>query len=119
MSSSAALEVAFYTFLEDLTKNSAASKKDKAFACQKAEHDFAGMPCGIMDQFVSIYGQKGQAVLIDCKIPEAQNVPLSDPNVLVLITNSNVKHKLTGSEYPERYDRSFNDFTIRYLFQLF
>ena len=96
------MEVSFYTLLEELSGNTAKDKKDKAFACQKAEHDFAGMPCGIMDQFVSIYGQKNHAVLIDCQKPEAQPVPFQDPNCVVLITNSNVKHKLTGSEYPER-----------------
>ena len=102
LSSSAALEVSFYTLLEELTGNLAAKKKDKALACQKAEHDYAGMPCGIMDQFVSIFGEKASAVLIDCKKVEAEVVPFDDPSVDVLITNSNVKHKLTGSEYPER-----------------
>ena len=102
LSSSAALEVSFYTLLEELTGNLAGNKKDKALACQKAEHDYAGMPCGIMDQFVSIFGEKASAVLIDCKKVEAEVVPFDDPSVDVLITNSNVKHKLTGSEYPER-----------------
>jgi len=50
LSSSASLEVAFYTFLEAITGSSASSLTAKALACQKAEHDFAGMPCGIMDQ---------------------------------------------------------------------
>ena len=85
-----------------LLGNLAGNKKDKALACQKAEHDYAGMPCGIMDQFVSIFGQKANAVLIDCKHVEAEAIPFDDPNVNVLIINSNVKHKLTGSEYPER-----------------
>lgn len=39
----------------------------KALACQKAEHTFAGMPCGIMDQFISVMGQEGHALLIDCR----------------------------------------------------
>jgi len=107
LSSSAALEVSFYTLLEELTGNLAAKKKDKALACQKAEHDYAGMPCGIMDQFVSIFGEKASAVLIDCKKVEAEVVPFDDPSVDVLITNSNVKHKLTGSEYPERRAKCF------------
>ena len=54
VSSSAALEVAFHTFLEALTGKSSTTPSAKALACQKAEHDFAGMPCGIMDQFVSV-----------------------------------------------------------------
>ena len=94
--------MSFYTLLEELTGNLAKSKKEKALACQKAEHDYAGMPCGIMDQFVSIFGEKSNAVLIDCKRVEAETIHFDDPNCNVLIINSNVKHKLTGSEYPER-----------------
>ena len=107
LSSSAALEVAFYTLLEELTNNPAKSKTEKAFACQKAEHEYALMPCGIMDQFVSIFGEKSQAVLIDCAVPEAHVIPINNPNLAILITNSNVKHKLTGSEYPERRNMCF------------
>ena len=43
------------------------SLKDKALACQKAEHTFANVPCGIMDQFISAMGKEGHALLIDCK----------------------------------------------------
>ena len=102
VSSSAALEVAFYTLLESLSNSLASDKKQKALACQKAEHDFAGNPCGIMDQFVSIFGDKGHAVFIDCMKMEAESVPLDDPNCAVLITNSNVKHDLATSAYAER-----------------
>jgi galactokinase len=102
LSSSAALEVAVYTLLEGLTANPAKNKKDKALACQKAEHDFAGVPCGIMDQFVSTMAEDGYAVLIDCRSLEATPMPLDDPNMAVLITNSNIKHELTGGEYAER-----------------
>eukprot|EP00092_Neocalanus_flemingeri_P021833 GFUD01023685.1.p1 GENE.GFUD01023685.1~~GFUD01023685.1.p1 ORF type:complete len:393 (-),score=155.81 GFUD01023685.1:123-1301(-) len=102
VSSSASLEVATYTFLEELTKDKAGSEKEKALACQAAEHSHAGMPCGIMDQFISVMARPGAALLIDCKTLEARTVPLSDPSVAVLITNSNVKHQLTGSEYPAR-----------------
>ena len=68
VSSSASLEVATYTFLDVLTSGGTdVSKKDKALACQKAEHQYAGMPCGIMDQFISVMGQEGHALLIDCR----------------------------------------------------
>ena len=60
------------------------------------------MPCGIMDQFISVMAKQGAALLIDCRTLEARRVLLSDPSVSVLITNSNVKHQLTGSEYPAR-----------------
>jgi len=102
VSSSASVEVAMYTFLEELTGSKAASSKDKALACQAAEHQYAGMPCGIMDQFISVMGEVGSALLIDCKSVSGRLVKLTDPGVAVLITNSNVKHQLTGSEYPSR-----------------
>lgn len=102
LSSSASLEVATYTFLEVLMGTEAPSLQAKALACQKAEHEFANMPCGIMDQFISTMGSKGHALLIDCRSLESKLVPLSDPSVTFVITNSNVRHTLTGSEYPTR-----------------
>ncbi len=66
LSSSAALEVATYTFLESLD-GSTSELKTKALACQKAEHTFAGMPCGIMDQFISVMAKEGHALLLDCR----------------------------------------------------
>jgi len=88
--------------LEELVSSKAASDRSKALACQSAEHSHAGMPCGIMDQFISTMGAQGSALLIDCRTLEGRSVPMKDSNVSVLITNSNVKHKLTGSEYPAR-----------------
>ncbi|XP_059180935.1 galactokinase isoform X2 [Centropristis striata] len=101
LSSSASLEVAFYTFLQQL-KPDDGDKVSKAMACQKAEHTHAGVPCGIMDQFVSVLGREGHALLIDCRSLEATPVPLADLGLVILITNSNVKHSLSGSEYPVR-----------------
>jgi len=107
VSSSASLEVAMYTFLEALTGKKASTLKAKALSCQKAEHDFPGMPCGIMDQFISVMGKEGHALLIDCRSMEASLVPLTNPDVTVLVVNSNVKHELTGSEYPTRRKHCF------------
>ncbi|NXV31783.1 GALK1 Galactokinase, partial [Rissa tridactyla] len=101
LSSSAALEVATYTFLQQLCPDDG-DLVAKALACQKAEHMFAGMPCGIMDQFISVMGKEGHALLIDCRSLETILVPLTDTSLAVLITNSNVRHTLTGSEYPTR-----------------
>ena len=75
---------------------------EKALLCQKAEHEYAGMPCGIMDQFISIMGRENQVLLLDCRSRKPELVPMSDPSVTVLIINTNVKHELTGSEYPAR-----------------
>ncbi|XP_074016305.1 galactokinase [Numenius arquata] len=101
LSSSAALEVATYTFLQQLCPDDS-DLVAKALACQKAEHTFAGMPCGIMDQFISVMGKEGHALLIDCRSLETVLVPLTDASLAVLVTNSNVRHTLTGSEYPTR-----------------
>ncbi|NWH48229.1 GALK1 Galactokinase, partial [Fregata magnificens] len=101
LSSSAALEVATYTFLQQLCPDDG-DLVAKALACQKAEHTFAGMPCGIMDQFISVMGKEGHALLIDCRSLETVLVPLTDASLALLITNSNVRHTLTGSEYPTR-----------------
>lgn len=67
LSSSASLEVATFTFLEALSKHDQIDPMTKAKSCQSAEHKFANMPCGIMDQFVSTMGREGHALLIDCR----------------------------------------------------
>lgn len=101
LSSSAALEVSTATLVEAIT-GQRLDPVEKALLCQKAEHDFAGMPCGIMDQFISALGKKDHLLLLDCRTRQTQLVPMSDPAVAVLIINTNVKHELTGSEYPTR-----------------
>jgi galactokinase len=101
LSSSAALEVATATLLEAVTGQSL-DPIVKALLCQKAEHQYAGVPCGIMDQFTSVLGQSGHLLLLDCRSTQVQMVPLSDPEVEVLIINTNVKHELTGGEYAQR-----------------
>jgi galactokinase len=103
LSSSAALEVATYTFLEALTNMSVSSDaKAKALVCQRAEHEFAGVPCGLMDQAISTMGVAGHALLLDCRSLETKLVPLDDPDVVVFVADSRVKHELSGGEYAER-----------------
>ena len=81
----------------------AISPKEKALRCQKCEHQYCSTPCGIMDQFISACGVAGHVLLIDCRPPFAtQLVPLADPDVTLVVANSNVKHTLSGSEYPDR-----------------
>jgi galactokinase len=101
LSSSASLEVATATLLEAVTGRKL-DPVEKALLCQKAEHDYAGMPCGIMDQFISTLGRENHLLLLDCRSRRFELVPMADPSVAVLITNTNVKHELTGSEYPTR-----------------
>ncbi len=101
LSSSAALEVAMATLLEIITGRKL-DPVEKALLCQKAEHEYAGMPCGIMDQYISVLGQENRIMLLDCRSRKPELVPMTDPAVTVLIINTNVKHELTGSEYPAR-----------------
>ncbi len=101
LSSSAALEVCTATLLEAVTGKELDPVK-KALLCQKAEHEFAGMPCGIMDQFISVMGRENHLLLLDCRSRKMELVPMNDPSVAILIVNTNVKHELSGSEYPTR-----------------
>lgn len=108
LSSSAALEVGTYTFLEALTGCFTTKLEEKALVCQNVEHHFAGVPCGIMDQFISVMGKEGHALLLDCRNLSVKHIPIEniDDNVF-LITNSNSPHKLSSSAYCERRDSCF------------
>ncbi len=101
LSSSAALEVCTATLIEAATGR-AIDPVEKALLAQKAEHDFAGVPCGIMDQFISALGKEGHLLLLDCRTRKTQLVPMNDLTVALLIVNTNVKHELSGGEYAQR-----------------
>ena len=101
LSSSAALEVCTATLIEAVTGKTI-DPVEKALLAQKAEHDFANVPCGIMDQFISALGREGHLLLLDCRTRQTELVPMSDPSVALLIINTNVKHELSGGEYAER-----------------
>jgi len=102
LSSSASLEVATYCFLEALTSSSAISPKARALSCQRAEHQFAGVPCGIMDQLVAAAATPQRALLIDCRSLETEAVPLWPSSLCLLVSDSRVRHSLGASEYPLR-----------------
>jgi galactokinase len=101
VSSSAALEVAAATFLEAMTGQHL-DPIGKALLCQQAEHKFAGVPCGIMDQFTSVLARENQALLLDCRSRTTTPVLISDPGIVVMIINTNVRHKLVESAYSQR-----------------
>jgi galactokinase len=101
LSSSAALEVATATLVETMA-GTTFDPISKALLCQKAEHEYAGVPCGIMDQFASVMCRPDHLMLLDCRSRQIEHIPFSDPNVTVLIINTNVKHELSGGEYAER-----------------
>jgi galactokinase len=98
LSSSAALEVS--TALA-LLQGREIPRLDLARLCQHAEREFAGMPCGIMDQFISVHGQDGAAVEIDCRSLEFRTVQLPRDAVFLAV-NTMVKHELAGSAYKDR-----------------
>ena len=100
LSSSAALEVATATLFEAVSGQKL-DPVEKALLCQKAENDFAGVPCGIMDQFVSVMGRANHLLLLDCRSRKTELVPMSDASVSLMIINTNVKHELTGG-YAQR-----------------
>jgi galactokinase len=104
LSSSAALEVATATLLESMSGKHV-GKMEKALLCQTAEHEFAGVPCGIMDQLASTSAQKGHLLLIDCRSEEFEQIPFSSDDVSVLIANTHVQHELIDGGYAARRDQ--------------
>lgn len=102
LSSSASLEVATATALVAFNRVRA-TPLQIADACRKAEHAFAGVPCGIMDQFISAMGRAGTALMIDCRDHTARHVPMPSPDrAVVVVINTNVRHELAGGEYASR-----------------
>ena len=100
-SSSAAIEVGTGLALLTLVGESIDPMR-LALLSQKAEHEYALVPCGIMDQMIVATAQQGHATLFDCRSFTRTHIPI-DPNELrVVIVNSMVKHELTGGEYAER-----------------
>ncbi len=98
LSSSAAIEVS--TALA-LLRGRAIDKIELALLCQRAEREFVGVPSGIMDQYVSLYGERGKAVRIDCRSLTHEAVALPAGAAIVAV-NSMVKHELGVSAYRDR-----------------
>src|SRR5207253_4989376 len=111
LSSSAAIEVATGYALLDSSSLSI-DRMELAKLCQRAENEFVGMRCGLMDQFVSCHGEKGRALLLDCRSLEYKTLPLANETRLV-ICNTMVKHELAAGEYNKR--RSECEQGVRYL----
>jgi galactokinase len=101
LSSSAALEVAAATALEGAL-GVGLGAWEKVLLCQRAEHAFAGTPCGIMDQASAVLARAGHALLLDCRSRETTAVPLGGGATAVLVMNSMVRHDLAGGEYARR-----------------
>jgi galactokinase len=98
LSSSAALEIAT---ADALLGSRSMPKLEIALLAQRAESQFVGVPCGIMDQYASVFGRVHAAVQIDCRTLEHEYVPLPE-DVRILAVNSMVKHELGTSAYRQR-----------------
>jgi galactokinase len=101
LSSSAAFEAAVGFALNTLFGFKIPNRSLIHYA-QKAEHLFAGVQCGIMDQFASVMGKKGHVIRLDCRSLEFQHFPLNLPNHSILLIDTNVKHSLADSAYNKR-----------------
>jgi galactokinase len=100
LSSSASLEVALgYTLLQ--LAGEKLDRRSLALLCQKAENEFVGARCGIMDQFIAAHGQKDHALLLDCRSLDYNLLPLP-ADVRLVMCNSMVRHSIAAGEYNQR-----------------
>jgi galactokinase len=130
LSSSAALESAVAFAINQLFQLGI-SKLDIVSIAQTAERTFAGVNCGVMDMFASVFGQENSALKLDCDTLEFEYIPLILDGYSLVLLNSNVKHSLASSEYNVRRNQceiglklikekcpevsSFKDVSLRHL----
>ena len=100
LSSSAAIEVATALALAEQS-GASPDRVQLARLCQKAENEFVGARVGIMDQFISLHGQKDHALLLDCRALSFESLAIPD-SVKLVISNTMVKHELAFGEYNRR-----------------
>ncbi len=101
VSSSAALEVGVAKALLAIC-GELLQTVELALLCQRAEHEYVGSPCGIMDQFICLLGRESTALLLDCRSQEFDHVPFAPEDASVVIMDTQVKHNIGASEYPLR-----------------
>jgi galactokinase len=100
LSSSASLEVASALALLSAARSEVAPF-ELVKICQRAEHEYVGTRCGIMDQFIAVFGQSGHALMLDCRTLDSESLTIP-ANARLVICNSMVKHNLAGGEYNNR-----------------
>jgi galactokinase len=100
LSSSASLESATGTLLEQLGGHHI-DRVELAKLCQRAENQVVGVNCGILDQYSSILGRQGQAILLDCRDLTCSHAPVAE-GLRIVIADTRAPRKLSGSEYGER-----------------
>ncbi|MBC6992404.1 galactokinase [Hymenobacter sp. BT491] len=101
MSSSAAVECGLAFALNQLMHTNL-DRMTLAHMGQKAEHEYAGVKSGLMDQFASLFGRAGQVVRLDCRSLEYEYFPFDTSTTRIVLCNSGVKHSLASSEYNTR-----------------
>lgn len=101
MSSSAAIEVGMAFAINDVFNFKCSRLQMTQFA-QMAEHEYAGVNCGIMDQFASMHGKLNQVIKLDCRSLDYQYFPLNMEKYMLVLVNTGVKHSLASSEYNKR-----------------
>ena len=101
MSSSAAVEGGLAFALNELF-DAGYNRKELALLCQRAEHDFPNVKCGIMDQFANMHGKKDAVILLDCQSLEHQHFPLQLDEYSIVLINTKVHHSLASSAYNRR-----------------
>lgn len=101
LSSSAAVECAMVFALNELLQTNL-DRVAMVLMAQKAEHEYAGVMCGVMDQFASMMGKKDHVLKLDCRSLEYEYVPFKLEGIKILLLNTNVKHSLASSEYNTR-----------------
>lgn len=104
LSSSAAVENGVVYGLNEIFELGL-SKDEMILISQRAEHHFANVKCGIMDQFASMFGVENHAVLLDCKTMESKKTAINFGDYQLLLINTNVKHSLTNSAYNDRREK--------------
>lgn len=100
LSSSAALETTFALAVEKMA-DTQLTPVERARLCLQAEHEYAGVPCGIMDQLAVGASEAGKGLLIDCQSQEFDTVSIPD-GVSIIVTDTQVKHALGDGEYKKR-----------------
>lgn len=101
MSSSAALECTYAYALNDML-NLGIDKFELAKIGQATEHNYVGVKCGIMDQFISLFGKKGHLVRLDCKTMKYEYFPFDPQGYRLVLLDTQVKHELASSAYNKR-----------------
>ena len=102
LSSSAALESCFAFALNDLFNDNKIDKFELARIGQSTEHNYCGVNCGIMDQFASVMGKKGNLMRLDCRSMEFEYFPFAPEHHTLMLVDSHVKHELVDSPYNKR-----------------